>query len=380
MKGRQGEDKDEFPFTSKQRFTKKSDSKPAMESYGSLKESSRCSSSTDLSSDLESLENVKSTSSRFPRPSLMLHQENICSHSAQSSLSSIACEETDEALNTNMGIKVLNSGIEIRCNAQESFKSIESQVLKVDDEKTLSPREKGMQEPANAIEHGSAEDKYLIRHQENGQERQFMEAKRDYIENDDRTRKQISLGTDELSISRENHGVKGNIPNTDRLKHMKSVRSPLDSGRSNGSLSNERKDVKVYPEETRGLIYDRKVKLLEHRIQMLEGELREAAAIEVSLYSVVAEHGSSTTKVHAPARRLSRLYLHAWKENSWSRTASAARSVVSGLILVAKACGHDVPRYSINQFFSLQVRTKNSLTICTSSQCWVRLIEKLENI
>ncbi|KAJ8566911.1 hypothetical protein K7X08_019119 [Anisodus acutangulus] len=39
---------------------------------------------------------------------------------------------------------------------------------------------------------------------------------------------------------------------------------------------------------------------------MAEGELREAAAIEVVLYSVVAEHGSSTNKVHAPARRLSR--------------------------------------------------------------------------
>ena len=31
---------------------------------------------------------------------------------------------------------------------------------------------------------------------------------------------------------------------------------------------------------------------------MLEGELREAAAIEAALYSVVAEHGSSMNKVH----------------------------------------------------------------------------------
>ncbi|CAI9766698.1 unnamed protein product [Fraxinus pennsylvanica] len=50
------------------------------------------------------------------------------------------------------------------------------------------------------------------------------------------------------------------------------------------------------------------------------------------------------TKVHAPARRLSRLYLHACKQKSKSRKGSAAKSAVSGLILVAKACGNDVPR------------------------------------
>jgi hypothetical protein len=73
--------------------------------------------------------------------------------------------------------------------------------------------------------------------------------------------------------------------------------------------------------------------------------LKEAAAIEASLYSVVAEHGSSMSKVHAPARRLSRLYLHACRESFQSRRASAARSAISGLVLVAKACGNDVPRY-----------------------------------
>ncbi|XP_076940862.1 uncharacterized protein LOC143610207 [Bidens hawaiensis] len=91
-------------------------------------------------------------------------------------------------------------------------------------------------------------------------------------------------------------------------------------------------------------VKDVKLQQLEHRVQSLEGELREAAAIEVGLYSIVAEHGSSISKVHAPARRLSRLYLHACKENSQSRRASSARSIVSGLILVAKACGNDVPR------------------------------------
>ncbi|KAI3503548.1 hypothetical protein L1887_31992 [Cichorium endivia] len=81
-----------------------------------------------------------------------------------------------------------------------------------------------------------------------------------------------------------------------------------------------------------------KVQQLQQRIQILEGELREAAGIEFSLYSVVAEHGSSVNKFHIPARRLSRLYLHG------STRASSGRSIVSGLILVAKACGNDVPR------------------------------------
>ena len=84
---------------------------------------------------------------------------------------------------------------------------------------------------------------------------------------------------------------------------------------------------------------------MENKIKMLEGELTEAAAVEAALHSVVAEHGSFMTKVHAPARRLSRLYLHACKEGFQSRRASAARSAVSGLALVAKACGNDVPRY-----------------------------------
>ena len=75
--------------------------------------------------------------------------------------------------------------------------------------------------------------------------------------------------------------------------------------------SNERKDAKVYPEDTRNAILDNKTQQLENKIKMLEGELTEAAAVEAALYSVVAEHGSFLTKVHALARRLSRLYLQA---------------------------------------------------------------------
>ncbi|XVE92259.1 hypothetical protein REPUB_Repub01dG0081200 [Reevesia pubescens] len=50
------------------------------------------------------------------------------------------------------------------------------------------------------------------------------------------------------------------------------------------------------------------------------------------------------SKLHAPAWRLYRLYLHVCKDGSQSRRASAATSAVSGHALVAKACGNDVPR------------------------------------
>ncbi|KAK4773810.1 hypothetical protein SAY87_028829 [Trapa incisa] len=83
---------------------------------------------------------------------------------------------------------------------------------------------------------------------------------------------------------------------------------------------------------------------LESKVAMLEEELREAAALEVSLYSVVAEHGSSLNKVYSPARRLSRFYIHACQTNLHSKRVNAAKAIVSGLALVSKACGNDVPR------------------------------------
>lgn len=149
--------------------------------------------------------------------------------------------------------------------------------------------------------------------------------------------------------------------NTNRLNHVKSVRSSVESGKSNGSsvrngkmvddtngprgfTSHGKKETRIYTKETKSTYSDGKIIQLERRIKMLEGELREAAGVEVGLYSIVAEHGSSTNKVHAPARRLSRLYLHACKESSKSGRASAARSAASGLVIVAKACGSDVPR------------------------------------
>ncbi|KAG0463614.1 hypothetical protein HPP92_019683 [Vanilla planifolia] len=87
-----------------------------------------------------------------------------------------------------------------------------------------------------------------------------------------------------------------------------------------------------------------KIEELKIKIEKLEEELREVAALEISIYSVVPEHGNSTHKVHAPARRLARLYLHACKHWSQDKSATVAKNTVSGLLLVAKSCGNEVPR------------------------------------
>jgi hypothetical protein len=87
-----------------------------------------------------------------------------------------------------------------------------------------------------------------------------------------------------------------------------------------------------------------KIEELESKIEKLEQELREVAALEVSLYSIVPEHGCSSHKLHTPARRLSRLYIHASKCWSPDKKASVAKNTVSGLVLVVKSCGNDVSR------------------------------------
>ncbi|ESQ52945.1 hypothetical protein EUTSA_v10016357mg [Eutrema salsugineum] len=115
---------------------------------------------------------------------------------------------------------------------------------------------------------------------------------------------------------------------------------------SNGALSagseNEAADV------TENSIEDgssrEKIENLETRIEKLEEELREVAALEISLYSVVPDHCSSSHKLHTPARRISRIYIHACKHFTRGKRATIARNSVSGLVLVARSCGNDVSR------------------------------------
>lgn len=160
---------------------------------------------------------------------------------------------------------------------------------------------------------------------------------------DDKKAPSTGAETDEKHLEEEGPEVE-NILESDKSNGSTRRNHSLATGSSRGSITSERKETKTSRKETRNLTPEGRIQNLERRIKVLEGELREAAVLEASLYSVAAEHGSSMNKVHAPARRLSRFYLHANKQNPISGRASASKSVVSGLILVSKACGNDVPR------------------------------------
>ncbi|GMH20127.1 hypothetical protein Nepgr_021968 [Nepenthes gracilis] len=129
--------------------------------------------------------------------------------------------------------------------------------------------------------------------------------------------------------------------------HRDTVSSNLEA--SNGAKNSENDDHQAVdfdhndPCQDRPVL-NRKIEEMELRIEKLEEELREVAALEISLYSVVPEHGSSAHEVHTPARRLSRLYIHACKHWTQNKRATVARNTVSGLILAARTCGNDVAR------------------------------------
>ncbi|KAF3558262.1 hypothetical protein F2Q69_00010507 [Brassica cretica] len=114
---------------------------------------------------------------------------------------------------------------------------------------------------------------------------------------------------------------------------------------SNGALSAGSENESLDVTENSGEHFEEeKIKHLEKRIERLEEELRDVAALEISLYSVVPDHSSSSHKLHTPARRLSRIYVHACKHFTRGKRARIARNSVSGLVLVARSCGNDVSR------------------------------------
>ncbi|KAF8390615.1 hypothetical protein HHK36_025142 [Tetracentron sinense] len=410
----------------------KSEVEPVSVAYKHLNGSSPHSSSIDRSSDLGGPVNDHSSLSNFLERSLLSIPKQSVTRSVQSSSSSIAYEGIEEQSNNSMGRfdrdylaqevheKVANGRNKIKDSAQEPIQEIitdnisakvassnaglqenekqdyassaASHVNGEDDGKAWRQSRNGPDAAAtnHGFKPGLMEDENREKQEENGQDEQIMEERRHSTEDDqldkfsrDSSRKQVLSGSHSVIFSRGTLGMKGDISSSDGLKHVKSVRSPLDLAKNNGSISddqimeevqeinvleyghngarnfstNERKDAKVVSRGIRNKFSDNKVQQLERKIEMLEGELREAAAVEVGLYSIVAEHGSSTNKVHAPARRLSRLYFHAYKERSQTRRASAARSTVSGLVLVAKACGNDVPRLTFWLSNSVVLRT-----------------------
>ncbi|XP_074567531.1 uncharacterized protein LOC141824187 [Curcuma longa] len=140
--------------------------------------------------------------------------------------------------------------------------------------------------------------------------------------------------------------------------------SGTDDGRDdNRSTSSGSSKAKQFPRRNGRSLSNDKVHELELRVKLLEAELREAAAIEIALYSSSAEHGSSAQKVHTPARRLARMYSHASRQWPTERMTSAARSIASGLALVAKACGNDVARLTFWLSNTIVLRTIVTETI-----------------
>ncbi|KAI5074672.1 hypothetical protein GOP47_0010633 [Adiantum capillus-veneris] len=126
-----------------------------------------------------------------------------------------------------------------------------------------------------------------------------------------------------------------------KLKTFKSPDRENEKGDKKVAEDNKQKVLHI---EGKGVTGQSRIQQLEAEVEKLKGELRDVAAVEAALYSTTAEHGSSSLKLHAPARRLARVYIHACKHWSQERRASYARNTTSGLILTARACGNDVAR------------------------------------
>lgn len=183
-------------------------------------------------------------------------------------------------------------------------------------------------------------------------------------------KKQASLSSTTLASSGKVIGGQGTSLTGSKPKHVNSVQLSLEPAKASmysqnekeinnlGSVNDAQSDLTNTAVSGRKELVNGSDKKDEWRskAEIFEEELRETAALEVSLYSVVAEHGGSINKVHAPARRLSRFYLHACKTRYSDKRASAARASVSGLVLVSKACGNDVPRLTFWLSNSIMLR------------------------
>ncbi|KAK1377343.1 EEIG1/EHBP1 N-terminal domain containing protein [Heracleum sosnowskyi] len=183
-------------------------------------------------------------------------------------------------------------------------------------------------------------------------------------------KKQASLSSTTLASSGKVIGGQGTSLTGSKPKHVNSVQLSLEPAKASmysqnekeinnlGSVNDAQSNLTNTAVSGRKELVNGSDKRDEWRskAEIFEEELRETAALEVSLYSVVAEHGGSINKVHAPARRLSRFYLHACKTRYSDKRASAARASVSGLVLVSKACGNDVPRLTFWLSNSIMLR------------------------
>ncbi|XP_076925337.1 uncharacterized protein LOC143588119 [Bidens hawaiensis] len=126
------------------------------------------------------------------------------------------------------------------------------------------------------------------------------------------------------------------------LEEPKEV-SILDDVHSDGS-DDEMLDAMENIEHETKVDSDPRIAKMEMRIEQLEDELREVAALEVTLYSAVQEHADSAHKVHTPAQHLSKLYIHTRKRFSQQKRDTIGKNIASGLVMISTSCGNDVSR------------------------------------
>lgn len=160
----------------------------------------------------------------------------------------------------------------------------------------------------------------------------------------------------------------------EEVKEVDVLDEASNGARSTGSDAETANDDETTKQEDKEAL-DLRIEKMERRIEKLEEELREVAALEMSLYSVVPEHGSSAHKVHTPARRLSRLYIHACKHWAQDKRATAAKNTVSGLVMIAKACGNDVSRLTF--WLSNTVVLREIITQTFGSSCQSTSLTKI---
>ncbi|XP_050375147.1 uncharacterized protein LOC126792726 [Argentina anserina] len=294
-----------------------------------------------------------------PRDSSAPTLKKSLTQSVQSSASSSGFQDEDQEygnynFKTNRIHKSLTSrGVRMKENAQESTKGkIVSNHASEGTTSSVSVQKDTNSISASYADLGSPrEDDHLVNMKEYSFDRKLPSKL-----SQDATRKPVIIKSETLTVS-NNVGREDKVKSTES-KHVKSV-EPSVSAENNSrvrkhELMKKSKEAEIQADGRVGGIISANCEREtitsfsdsknESTIEMLKDELREAAAVEVSLYSIVAEHGGNTNKIHAPARRLSRFYIHACNMRSPAKKANAARAAITGLILVSKACGNDVPR------------------------------------
>ncbi|XP_031268024.1 uncharacterized protein LOC116126483 [Pistacia vera] len=288
--------------------------------------------------------------------------------STDSSSSANLFSDSGNAVN-DPAAKVASSNVSIQAHVNVDQIRVENSSTDLEGGRKSRRHEKNSLEAATTDLYVDLLKEKEKRHQEDGRGNQTLDVKKNSLEDrlvsklpQDAAKKDVKLRSNSIANSRFSLEAQSGTVISNKLKNIKSVQLRYDSAEGYGLINNSQykgkekeinnaKDKYNYRKsnaqstmgETTNGFSNSKVEL-ESKIKMLEEELREAAALEIGLYSVIAEHGGSINKVHAPARRLSRFYLHACKARSQTKRASAARAAFSGLVLVSKACGNDVPR------------------------------------